>query len=217
MDLISYEEAIRIAGHLSFPSKMPCPSWGIDPKHCKTGQKLRKKKGTTCSICYACRGHYNYPLVRKRQEERLQGIDHQFWVDAMIVLIKAQSCTHFRWLDSGDLQSLVHLLKIILIAIRMPSVKFWLPTQEHKLVRYFEKDIPQNLTIRLTNAVIDPKYEVRTHLPTASVETCDKEQWCGGYSIGRFYCPADGKDKKECGNCRACWDKNTTHIVYRRN
>ena len=159
---LTYELAIEIAGHLSYPSKMPCPSWGIDPKHCATGKKLRKKKGTTCSICYACRGHYNYPNVRKKQAERLAGLDHPLWVDAMIIIIRTHACNHFRWFDSGDIQGASQLLKIILIAVRMPEVQFWLPTQEHRLVNQFIHDIPTNLTIRLTNEIVNPTYELRT-------------------------------------------------------
>lgn len=213
---LTYELAVEIAGHLSYPSKMPCPSWGIDPKHCKTGAKLRKQKGTTCSICYACRGHYNYPRVRQRQQERLEGITHYLWVDAMIVLIRTVACSHFRWFDSGDLQDEIHLLKIMLIARRLPEVKFWLPTQEHRLVDQFLHEIPDNLTIRLTNVVIDPTHELRTTLPVAEVHTCLKEAWkfmdFGGHS-----CPADGEGEKKCGDCRACWDKTIPKVIYRRS
>jgi hypothetical protein len=216
---LTYDQAVKIAGQLSYPSKMPCPSWGIDPKHCKTGAKLRKKKNTTCSICYACRGHYCYPKVRLRQQERLEGIAFQYWVDAMIVIIARAACSHFRWLDSGDLQGMDHLLKVILIAVRMPEVQFWLPTQEHKLIADCKQIIPDNLTIRLTNVVIDPIYPIKTNLPVAEVHTGSKEEWDKlllTSSNDAHYCPADGTGEKKCGTCRACWDKRVTKIIYRR-
>jgi len=217
---LTYEEAKEITGTLSYPSKMPCPSWGIDPKNCVTGAKLRAQKGTTCSICYACKGHFCYPLVRQKQAERLQGTHDGRWVEAMIVMIKATSCRHFRWFDSGDLQGSEHLLRIFLIALRMPDVQFWLPTQEHKLVHEAKFDLPANLTIRLTNYIIDPIYPVRTTFPTAEVITCSKEDWDvhTTYNDGiHHYCPADGTGEKKCGACRACWDKSIQTIMYRRS
>ena len=37
-------------GTLSNPSKMPSYAWGISAKHCNTGSKLAKIKGTRKSI-----------------------------------------------------------------------------------------------------------------------------------------------------------------------
>ena len=217
---LTYEQATEIAGSLSYPSKMPCPSWGIDPKHCKTGAKLRKQKGTTCSICYACRGHYCYPVVRGLQATRLEGIVHPYWVDAMIILITRTGCRWFRWFDSGDLQGEEHFLKICLIAIRMPEINFWLPTQEHKLVHKMSFIIPTNITVRLTNVVINPVNEVKTTFPVAEVKTCEKENWpVGGLlsNTDEWFCPADGINEKQCGLCRACWDKTIPKIIYRKS
>lgn len=188
---------------------MPCPAWSISPKHCKTGSLLRKQKGTVCSACYACKGHYMYPNVQSVQEKRLQAIKHPDWVEAMVVLIRASGTAYFRWFDSGDIQNPLHFLKIILIAMRMPEVKFWLPTHEKKLVSTSSLPIPDNLTIRVTNPLIDPKvYEKR--FPTQS-EVRTTMDGTG------FLCPASWGPIKHCGSCRACWDKTVPLITYRRH
>jgi len=210
---MTLSEALKIIGSLSYPSKMPCPAWGIDPKHCKTGAILRKQKGTTCSVCYACRGHYNYPAVRNAQELRLAGITHHQWVKAMELVIRSNCCSHFRWFDSGDLQSPLHLLKTTLIAIALPEVNFWLPTQEHRFIKTMTHAIPENLTIRLTNPVINPKRRLKTHLPQAEVRT-DATLYD---NKDAYVCPADTGPVKKCGSCRACWDKTVKTIIYRRS
>lgn len=103
----------------------------------------------------------------------------------------------------------LHFLKIILIAMRMPEVKFWLPTHEKKLVSTSSLPIPDNLTIRVTNPLIDPKvYEKR--FPTQS-EVRTTMDGTG------FLCPASWGPIKHCGSCRACWDKTVPLITYRRH
>lgn len=208
---LTYKEAINIAGILSRPAKMPCPSWGIDPKHCAVGKKLREQKGTTCSVCYACKGNYNFPNVRSRQNERYEAIAHPRWVEAMVVSIRKECCTHFRWFDSGDIQGRAHLLKIIQIAAQMPEVTFWLPTQEHKLIRNCKRPIPPNLTIRMTNAIIDPKRDLRKAPIMAEVHTNPDPSKTDGH-----ICPAYTTDNK-CGTCRACWDPKIRKVIYKKH
>lgn len=203
--------AIAIAGNLSNTSKMPCPSWGIDPIHCKVGCKLRKQKGTTCSICYAHKGMYNFPAVRNAQDVRYEGIVHRLWVDAMVVLISSTGCAHFRWFDSGDIQGRAHLLKLILIATRLPEVDFWLPTQEHKLIRDCKHKIPDNLRIRLTNAIIDPDRELRYAGMVAEVHT-DPSKTAGK----AWVCPAPSQGGK-CLECRACWSPFIQKVIYKKH
>jgi hypothetical protein len=208
---LTYKEAINIAGKLSRPAKMPCPSWGIDPKHCAIGKKLRNQKGTTCSICYACKGNYNFPAVRNSQDVRFEGITHPKWVEAMVVSLTKEKLTHFRWFDSGDLQGRPHLLQIILIATQMPDINFWLPTQEHKLIRDCKHKIPSNLKIRLTNAIIDPDRELRNAPLVAEVHTKPTET-----NIDGWICPADTNGNK-CGDCRACWDPKIKKVIYKKH
>src|SRR6516225_1349830 len=47
--------AEHVTGGLSWPSKMPCPAWGIPATRCRSGSVLAGQEGTTCSACYAMR------------------------------------------------------------------------------------------------------------------------------------------------------------------
>lgn len=213
---MTLREAIEIAGNLSHPSKMPCPCWSISQKHCITGARQAQQPGTVCSKCYAARGRYLFPHPQRAMERRLKGIDHPRWVEAMVKLITEEANTHFRWFDSGDIQSYGHLVKIIEIAKQLPQIKFWLPTQEQLMV----KDVkpPKNLTIRVTAPKINP-----TKLPKfphiAVVVESSKFDWdklveCNTNDL--WHCPADGTGSHKCGACRACWDKDVKRIAYRK-
>ena len=57
-------------GKLSNPSKMPSYAWGISAKHCNTGSKLAKIKGTICNKSYALKGHYALKNVFDAHEIR---------------------------------------------------------------------------------------------------------------------------------------------------
>ena len=74
--------------------------------------------------------------------------DHPRWVEAMTVLVKNKK--HFRWHDSGDIQSVAHLKKIFEVCNNTPATMHWLPTQERKYLPL--GSYPANLVIRLSNA-----------------------------------------------------------------
>lgn len=206
MDL---QKAIAIAGPLSYPSKMPCPSWGIDPKHCKSGSKRRKMKGTVCSTCYACKGCYNFKNVRAVQEVRLEGVSHPLWTEAIATQIRAANTTRFRWFDSGDVQSPEHLEKIYRVAELLPEVEFWMPTQEYKMVKNARKP-PDNLVVRVSHPMLNPKTQLKGFACQSAVADKDGKG---------FKCPASWGDKHKCAenNCTACWDKQVSLITYRRH
>ena len=46
------QEALKIVGGLSKPSKMPGWAYGLPAKECKTGSKLAQQDNTVCSGCY---------------------------------------------------------------------------------------------------------------------------------------------------------------------
>ena len=66
-------EARAAVGGLSQTSKMPCKSWGISAKECKTGGKLAKVEGTVCHGCYALKGAYVWPVVEKAHAQNERG------------------------------------------------------------------------------------------------------------------------------------------------
>ena len=105
------KEASKITGGLSAPGKMPEGSYNLPAAACKTGAKLREIPGTPCYGCYAFKGRYNFSNVQQALQRRLKSLDHPQWIEAMTVLVKGKK--HFRWHDSGDIQSVQHLLNIL--------------------------------------------------------------------------------------------------------
>jgi len=203
-------EAIAIAGTLSNPEKMPGKSTSIDARRCITGSKLAKKRGSVCEHCYARTGRYRMPNVRAAMERRLDGIQHPLWVLAMSRLLQRQHW--FRWFDSGDLQSVAHLRKIIAVCNATPNVRHWLPTKEHGIVRQFLKHggvLPENLTVRLSAHMRDEIFA--SDLPTSMVVDLRPTP------EGVWDCPAYAQNSKhtcESARCRACWDRGTTVVAY---
>jgi hypothetical protein len=120
---------------------MPGFAYGIPAWKCLLGQILAKQADTVCSSCYALKGMYVFPVVKAAQERRLEAISKPEWVSWMVELIgkKYRKATGngrvFRWHDSGDLQNVEHLSKIVEIAKQLPTIQFWLPTRERKIVR----------------------------------------------------------------------------------
>ena len=58
-------EALKLVGGLSKPSKMPGWAYGIPAAECKTGKKLQNVEGSTCYGCYALRAAMYLKLCRK--------------------------------------------------------------------------------------------------------------------------------------------------------
>jgi hypothetical protein len=85
------QEAWKIVGGLSRPSKMPGWSYGLPAAECKTGQLLVDVVGSTCEGCYATKGCYVFPVVQAAQYRRLESIVKPEWVDAMALLINSAS------------------------------------------------------------------------------------------------------------------------------
>jgi hypothetical protein len=202
------KEAIEITGGLTSTSKMPCNSYSLSPFSCKTGNKLCKKEGSICKKCYARKGFYSFPHIKKVQQKRLKSIDKDNWENAMVFLIKNSKKDFFRWHDSGDIQSIKHLKKIVNIARRLPKISFWLPTKETKMVQLARKKgvrFPKNITIRhstfFIGAAPDKTYN---RLNTSTVNS----------NIG-FDCPVRS-NKENCNtfNCRACWNKTIKNINF---
>jgi hypothetical protein len=207
--------AEEIAGSLSDPSKMPAYAYGLPTAKCITGSKLAKIPGTACSICYAEKGNYiRYRKnVQAAQYKRLKGIEHPLWVDAMVVRIAASSkrTPYFRWHDSGDLQSVEHLRKIVSIAVLLPEVHFWLPTREYGIVQEYLASggqVPKNLVIRLSAHKIGGPVPDIAGLPVSTIFADGTRP-----PAGAVECQAQYHDGK-CMKCRACWDPAVQHVSY---
>ena len=198
-------EARAAVGGLSKTSKMPCKSWGISAKACKTGSKLAKVKGTVCHGCYALKGAYVWPVVEKAHAKRLDAIFTSGWVDAMVTAINGDE--YFRWFDSGDIQSDEHLANIVRVAIATPNTKHWLPTKAYlRVARFMRKhgSFPKNLIVRVSSPNID-QAPIKHYQHTSTVHT--------GKPFGRE-CIAYKQDN-ECKDCRACWNPRIKNISYK--
>lgn len=191
----------RITGGLSFTSKMPCPSWGISATRCRVGSLLARREGTTCSHCYALRGHYLFSNVHDAQERRYAGLFHPLWTPSMVFLINYFCDKYFRWFDAGDIQGISHLTNIVRVAQETPQVRHWLPTREAAVVRAIGK-FPDNLVVRVSAAMIDG--EPPRGFPHTSTVVSDPNE---------ATCPAP-QQEGVCGECRRCWEE-AGNVAYR--
>lgn len=212
------KDARAIAGTLSVPSKMPGHGYGLPARECITGTRLRAVAGSTCSGCYAMKGRYVFPNVQGAQYKRLAAIEDPRWTDAMVFMIDRTGDAFFRWHDSGDLQSVDHLSRIMDVCRRTPNVRHWLPTREVRILRDWVKAngrdaVPANLTIRVSAHMVGqvpPRAPMG--LPFSTVSTPNTR----ALMADAHMCPAP-KQGNECGDCRACWDGNVPHVDYAKH
>jgi hypothetical protein len=207
---MTLNKAIEYIGGLSTPSKMPCYSYSIPARKCKTGSKLRKIKGSVCAICYCLKGRYNFNNVQNAQNKRFKSIFKKYWVEAMTIAInKLEKSGYFRFHDAGDIQNEKHLDNICRICKNLPHIKFWLPSREYRIVSNYiigGNKIPDNLTIRLSAYTVDGQG------PTILASKLGV--LTSGVSNDSFTCPSSKQDG-ECKNCRACWDKHVSNVNYK--
>jgi len=198
-------EASAITGGLSNPGKMPGTAYNTSAQDCRVGTRLRDVKGSVCDGCYAMKGRYLFPTVQAALQRRLDALDHPQWVDAMVLLISRQTVPWFRWHDSGDLQSIKHLQRIVEVINRTPDIAHWLPTREYKLVTDYRRAggvIPANVVIRLSAHMVDGPPPEAYGLPTSTVVT-----------DGSHTCPASTQGNN-CGDCRDCWNPLVKNVSY---
>jgi Gene product 88 len=216
--------ACACVGGLSDTSKMPCPSWGTSPDDCRTGSRLALVPGAICAICYAKRGRYPNPVVRRAQARRLRQLRRALadpqrrrrYLAAFVRLLARRP--FFRWFDSGDLDSRAHLDLIADIATATPTTRHWLPTREIHDVLGFLKDherFPENLTVRISAAMVG---EIAPEIPgtvRSSVFHIRPPKRADLYA-----CPAPQRGH-QCNhptnallNCRACFDKRVGLVGY---
>ena len=99
--------------------------------------------------------------MSRAYQRRLDLADDPDWVVAMVKLVYWQAEINgdrtFRWFDSGDLQDVEMLERIVSVARHTPEIRHWLPTRERGIVwRYLATEVlPANLTIRLSAISVD--------------------------------------------------------------
>jgi hypothetical protein len=139
---------------------------------------------------------------------RFEGIFRYDWTPAMAVTIGKKEIEHFRWHDSGDVQSIEHLLNIVTVARNTPHTRHWRPTREYELVRAALREIiqfPENLVVRVSAHMIgDP---APSGFPNTSTVNA------GRPSKVDYVCPTQ-KQGNRCGKCRACWTPEIETVEY---
>ena len=215
------KEAVNHTHALSETSKLPGKSTGISAFDCNIGMKLAKVEGTVCEECYAFRNFYLMPATKIAHDKRLQlMLEDPLWEDAMTVQVRILKMPYFRWFDSGDLQSVYNLERIVRVCERTPSIHHWLPTKEYQLVAEFllkGGKIPENLSLRLSGYKFDdppPKFRyghVLSQLQTSTATHLDEDEQ--PVAVHGHLCPAHWQ-KGECGDCRACWSKEVPNVTY---
>lgn len=207
MAINTLKAAKEIVGGWTVTSKMPTISYSIPAEECKTGSKLRLIKDTVCSDCYALKGNYvRYAKnIKPAMYRRLESIFNPLWVKAMIFIMDNQKSVVdsgvFRWHDSGDIQSVEHLDKIVQIAQATPNIRHWLPTKESAWIQNYNKPVPKNLVIRLSGSFVDgkpPKYA-----NTSTVVSDKDAATCRAF-----------ENNGKCGECRQCWDSSVKNVSY---
>lgn len=205
MQLPTVGQAREYVGGLSNPSKMPGWGYSTPAEDCIMGSRLRKVAGSVCSVCYACKGRYQFPNVQNALKRRLNSLSKSHWVENMAKAINKSEW--FRWHDSGDLQSVAHLKQIVEVAELTPETKHWLPTRENQMVTEYLRDhgpFPSNLCVRVSSAMIDGPPLAKFPNTSTVHATVDAFE---------YECPAHKQDNK-CGDCRACWDTSVENVSY---
>lgn len=226
------KEAWDYVGGLSEPGKMPGYGWSISAKRCKRGTVIREAaksdnpkikaifENSTCGKCYAMKGRYSFSNVQNSLENRFNALQKPLWVEAMSFLLKEEE--YFRWFDSGDLQDIDHLNKIIEVCKNTPKCKHWLPTREVGILREFIGDadknpFPRNLCVRISSDFINLKPVAE--FKYCNISTTSDKEWYERNKKGNIKnCPVTTdhaiKSCDDAGKCRNCWNKNIYRINY---
>ena len=217
-------DSLKAVGGLSKPSKMPCYGFSIPAQYCRTGAVLRSTEGSVCEHCYACKGRYMFPNVQAALERRYRALQTALqgpwsawetylghW-DTILNWLEAKGETHFRWHDSGDLQSAAHGLMVCTLAARHPGIRFWLPTKEYALASRLAEEglIPSNLTVRLSRPMVGQPCPIDPAGPLVYSSVRTKGTDAAGWETA---CPAPLQGG-ECRDCRACWDRDCKAVSY---
>jgi hypothetical protein len=213
------KDAIAATGGLTQTTKMPCKSWSIPVAACQTGWWMAQIKGSVCSKCYADKGNYAmyHATIEPAQHARLAALDEpDLWIGGMVTLISKDA--YFRWLDAGDLQSLLHLEMIAEVCRRTPTTQHWLPTREYGSVKEFVSKwgvgaVPPNLVIRLSAMYIDKPVVLPKSL--RGVQGITTSNVHSTKPSGKV-CPAP-KQGGKCGPCRMCWDSSIEATTYEQH
>lgn len=197
--------------YLSKTSKMPCYSWSTPIETCPIGSILRKIEGTPCSVCYADGFLYQLDNARYVRHRNLLSYlnNRNQWIADITLKIDSTFLDIFRWFDSGDIIDEQMFIDICQVAKNLPHILFWLPTQQLNFVSKHLDKIPDNLMVRISSTKINKYRKLSISHPNVGVSMVYTEETKAFTEI----CKAQF-NKKKCGRCRMCWDKEIKNISY---
>jgi hypothetical protein len=209
---------------LTQTSKMPGPSWSL-PAH----KACPRANGSICDSCYAAKGCYRYSSTRNAQNVRFRWTvesmrtpaDRENWVTVMVQAIRETGYRYFRVHDSGDMFSVAYAQCWLEVCLRLPEVRFWIPTRAWQIpagpLPVFDPllGILRKLAL-LPNVTVRPSaLNFGDHAPV--VAGLHAGSTAAMPDVFRAYpCPAY-KQGGHCGDCRVCWDSKDLPVSYRKH
>jgi hypothetical protein len=153
---------------LSKAGKMPCPSFSTPALRACPGaiDPETKTLKPVCKSCYATKGNYRYPSVKKLREDNLKATENPDFASSMISLINNGGNRYFRWFDSGDIHSELMLTKVTEVCKETPEVKHWIPTKSRELFSselWTKLESLPNVRVRYSSPSIDGSFESLKH------------------------------------------------------
>jgi hypothetical protein len=204
-------------------TKMPGTSYALDAFACNVGSRLRDLSGSVCSDCYAIRIQKFRPNVDKSYKSNQELVDGlsldtlSKWVSGVVHQIKKRNVSHHRWLDAGDVPSVLFLQGVMAVCLLTPAVKHWLPTRELGLVKRWLSEggyRPANLCVRVSAPMVGDSPVRTTSGILEGVQTSTVH--IKGTEHEGVGCEAS-LNGNNCGDCRACWDINVPNVSYPRH
>lgn len=166
------------------------------------------RKNAPCShLCYACKGNFCYPNVKKSQLDNLNHYktNPEDYFQQIVKFLTTGLVTYkyFRWHSAGDIPDSQYLYKMIEVACVCPEVKFLAFTKQFEIVNNIINEIgidnfPNNLKIVFSMWDKDYKVDNPYDFPTTWVDFKDKSK---NPQIPELSIPCIGK----CYECQSCW------------
>lgn len=209
-------------GLLTQTTKMPGPSFSL-PAHLA----CPRENGSICDSCYASKGCYRFTSTQQAQLARftwtvecMRG-DPREWVHIMVHAIRATNCKYFRVHDSGDMFSPRYAESWYQVCLRLPNVRFWIPTRSWQ---------QPSGPLPIYDAVLNTLQRM-AKLPNVTVRPSalnfrDKAPSVPGLHAGTTadhldvfttrQCPAYHQGGS-CQDCRTCWDEKDMPVSYSKH
>lgn len=234
------KQSKEIAGNVQKGnSKILGSTFNLPTQYCNVGSKLKQITGSVCSDCYAVKiekGIHGKTVLSselnnyEKWQNTVKNDSYALWINAMTKQIEniarlkqkknEKGAMLHRWFSSGDLQGITMLECIVEIAKKTPTIQHWLPTKEKIVVEnYIRKygKFPKNLNVRVSDSMIDGKQNKENLNYTRSSVLGRKSNKNDSHLKG-YHCPvAFNKDRKSCGDCSACWNKDVSYIIYKQH